>query len=123
MFDIGYHLVSFGGVFCESFNPDHVPSVAFIRHWLRCYYEEANRLDEIQITEDEFEQLIDDEVKKVLVQMLLIRIVLIQRAILFIYRYPAKISVEATIKYAVEIYDDFVRNRDQHLKLLDTLRK
>lgn len=47
--------------------------------------------------------------------MLLIRILLIQ--------YPGKISVEAAVKYVVVVYDDFVKNRDQHLELLNMLRK
>ena len=75
------------------------------------------------MTEDEFEQLVDDELKKVLVNMLLIRILLIQRALLFIFNIPGKISVKMAVKYSVDIYEDFLKNRDQHLKLLDTLRK
>lgn len=62
-----------------------------------------------------FRHFPEDQLKKVLVQMLLIRILLIQ--------YPGKISVEAAVKYVVVVYDDFVKNRDQHLELLNMLRK
>ena len=123
MFDIAYHLFCVSNAFCKSFNPDHVPNAKFIKHWLRSYYEQTNRMDDIRMTENEFELLVEDEMKKVLVNMLHIRIVLIQRAVLFIFNYPGKISVKAAIKYSVDIYEDFLKNRDQHLKLLDTLRK
>lgn len=80
-------------------------------------------MDDIRMNEDEFDQLIEKELKKVLVQMLIIRIVLIQRALLFIFTYPGKISVPATIKYSVDLYEDYLKHRDEHLKLLDELRK
>lgn len=122
MFDIAYHLACISNAFCKYFNPDQMPNAEFIRHWLRGYYEEANRLDDIRMNEDEFDQLIEKELKKVLVQMLIIRIVLIQRALLFIFTYPGKISVPATIKYSVDLYEDYLKHRDEHLKLLDELK-
>lgn len=123
MFDIAYHLYCVSSVFCESFEPKHVPNEALIRHWLRGYYEESNRMDQIQMTEDDFEQLIDDELKKVLANMLIVRILLIQTALLYIFNIPGNLSVKVAVKYAVDIYADFAKNRDQHLKLLDTLRQ
>lgn len=123
MFDISYHLYCVSNVFCESFNAEQVPSAAFIRHWLRGYYEESNRMDNIRMTDEEFEKFLDDEMKKALVNMLLIRILLVQRTLLFIFNIPGKVSLKAAVKYAVEIYEDFVRNRDEHLKLLDDLKK
>lgn len=76
----------------------------------------------IQMTEHELEQLVEKEVKKVLVNMLLIRILMIQRALTHIFNFPEKISIEAAIKQSVQLYEDYLGNRDEHLKLLDTLK-
>ena len=90
---------------------------------MRSYCEESNRLDDVQIDEDELERVVDDEVKKVLVNMLPMRVLLAKRALLFVFKYPKKISVPFAIQYAVDLYEDFLKHRAQHLKLLDTLRK
>ena len=117
------HLFCISNVFCQSFQTEQVPSAEFIKHWLMAYYQESNRLDGIRMSKVELERLVDNELKKVLVNMLLTRVLLVQRALAFLFNYPKKISAEAAVKYAVQLYDDFVRHRDQHLKLLDTLRK
>lgn len=117
------HLFCLSNVFCQNFHAEQVPSDEFIRHWLRAYYEESNRLDGVRMTEDELEQLVDIELKKVLINMLLTRVLLVQRALAFLFNYPKKICAKAAVKYAVQVYDDFIRHRDQNLKLLDKLRK
>lgn len=117
------HLCCFGGNFCKYYKSENVPNDEFIRNWLRHYYEESNRLDKIQISNDEFDLFIENELKKVLINMLFIRLLLLLRAMFFFCKLPELISIRSTIDYAVAIYDDFLKNKDKDLKLLETLKK
>ena len=121
MHDIATHLISIGNSFCRKLEPEKIPSEQLIKHWLRSYYEEARGIEDAEM--DDFEKFIENEYKKVLVNMLLIRLHLIRLSMLFIFNFPGQIQVETTAKYALQLYEDFVRNKDDHLKLLDQLKK
>ena len=54
--------------------------------------------------------------------MLLVRLHLVRLALLFIFNFPGQIDVQRTAKYAVQVYEDFARNRDDHLSLLEQLK-
>lgn len=120
MYDISYHIVNMAGLFCQYFKPDDVPSDDFIRHWLRSYHEEANKLNGVQMTDDEYAKLVDNELKKVLVNMLLIRLQLTTRGLFFEFMF-SKEPKDSIKDYCVSVYKDFANNRDKHLALLDTL--
>ena len=120
MYDISGHLFSISHRLGHFFNPG-IPSEEFIKHWLRGYYEEANGVG--QTPEKQFEEFIDNELKKVLANMLLIRLLMIRIALQFTLKYTGQMPIERGIKYAAKVYDDYRANRDKHLRLLDTLKK
>ena len=120
MFDLSVHLLSIGNRL-GCFSRPGEPSESFIKHWLRCYYEEANRLD--RRTATDFEPFIENELKKVLDNMLLIRLLVIKLSIESAFRYPGQMPAKRNAQYAVKVYDEFRAIKDQHLCLLDTLRK
>lgn len=95
-----------------------MPSEQLIKHWLRCYYEEFGRPD----GSGELEEFIENEYKKVLVNMLLVEMHLIRLCILYIFKFTGQICVETTATYAVQLYEDVVRNKDDRLVLLDQLK-
>lgn len=74
------------------------------------------------MTEPQFEEFIENELKKVLANMLLIRLLVIKISLQFTLMYPGQIPIGPSVKYAVDVYDDFKANRDKHLRLLDTLQ-
>lgn len=122
MHDIAAHLLGIGTSFCQKHEPEKVPNEQLIKHWLRSYYEESNRMDGKHGWQTgEFEKFIEKEFRKVLVNMLLVRLHLIRLAVLFIFNFPGQIDVQMTAKYAVQLYMDFVRNRDHQLSLLDQI--
>ena len=94
----------------------------FVKEWLRSYYAESNKLDCIEMTNDEFAKLIDNELKKVLINMIMIRLIIITHALFFIFMKPDKISVENAIDYVDSIYSDYLKKKDKHLKLIYTLQ-
>lgn len=123
MYDISYHLLNMGGRFLQYFKPEHVPDEEFIKRWLTAYYEEANKLNNVRLSEQEFKELIDRELKKVLVNMLLMRLTLISRAFFFELGQYEEEKSEDIKNYVMAIWNDFVANKDKHLALLDTLKK
>lgn len=112
-----------GGRFIQYWKPEHVPNAEFIRRWLTFYYEEAHKLANVRLSESQFKELIELELKKVLVNMLLIRLLLISRAMFFeLGQYDAEKS-EGCKDYMIGLWNDFVKHKDEHLALLDTLKK
>lgn len=120
MHDIAAHLLGIGNSFCRKFEPEKVANERLIKHWLSSYYEEFGRTDNESV---EFEEFIENEHRKVLVNMLLVEMHLIRLSLLFIFKFPGQVCVETTAKYAVQLYKDFIRNKDDHLSLLDQLKK
>lgn len=123
MYDISYHLCNMGGRFIQYWTPEHVPDEQFIKRWLTFYYEEANKLNNVQLSDQQFKDLIDRELKKVLVNMLLMRLILISRAMFFELGQYEEEKSEANKNYIMGLYNDFIKHKDQHLALLDTLKK
>ena len=122
MYDISYHLLNMGGRFIQYFKPEHVPDEQFIKRWLAYYYEEANRLNNVQLSDKEFKDLIDRELMKVLVNMLMIRLILISRALYFELGQYEEENSEPAKNYIMAIWYDFLRYKDEHLALLDKLK-
>lgn len=112
MYDISGHLFSISQYLGFFFNPG-VPNEEFIKTWLRGYHEETNGTEE----------LIENEYKKVLANMLLIRLWVIKIAYEFTMKLTGQIPFELGINYAVKVYKDYKENLDKHLLLLDTLKK
>ena len=123
MYDLSVHLISCGNRFGHYQKPG-VPSESFVRHWLRCYFEEVNRLDQKkQTNETHFERFIDNELKKVLVNMLFDQLLVVRLSIESTYKYPGQMPDKENVQYAVQVYEDFLAKRDRHLSLLDTLEE
>lgn len=110
------------GLFCQFFKSEDVPNEQFIRRWLVFYYEESNKLNKIQLSDKEFAELIDNELKKVLVNMLLTRLMLITRALFFEFTNYDENKSEYIKNYCMQIWYDYVKHKDTHLALLDTLK-
>lgn len=107
------------GLFCESFRCEDVPNDEFIRKWLIDYYDEMNRLKNVWINNEDFDRLIDIEFKKVLINMQLVRLFLIERSIFFAFILPDRISLEQTKNYALSIYIDYKANEKRTFDLLE----
>lgn len=121
MYDISYHLITLAGLFCEYFNVEDIPNEEFIRKWLVFYKEEVNRLKGIQMTVNEFNESIENDLKKVIVNMLLIRLVLVERSLYFTFPDEGT-RVDILRNYSLPIYEDFLANKDKHLELLKTIK-
>lgn len=76
-----------------------------------------------KMTETKFERFIDNELKKVLANMLFIQLMVTKLSIESTYKYPGQIPDKQNVQYAVEVYEDFLTKRDQHLSLLDSLEE
>lgn len=123
MYDISYHLCNIPSLFLQYFKGEHLPKEDLIRKWLIAYNEESNRLDNVVMTKEEFDRQIENDLKKVIVNMLLIRLQLITRA-LFFELDTTRENKPPTIKdYCMSIYRDFVKHKDEHLKLLETIEE
>ena len=125
MYDIAYHLYNMGGLFCQYFKVENVPNEEFIKEWLKYYYEESNRLDNIEMSNDEFNDFIDNELKKVLINYLLIQFTLIVRAAFFEFgpNMGPQSKKDSTKDYIMIIWRDYLKHRDNYLDLLKTLKK
>lgn len=75
------------------------------------------------MTDLEFNALIENDLKKVLVSMLTNRLRLLRVAILFEFVYTNTEPTEKLKKYCMSIYNDYLKHRDDHLKLLETIKK
>lgn len=75
------------------------------------------------MTEQIFEEFINNELKKVLATMLLTRLLMVLISIQFTLKYPDEASIKRGVQYATDVHNDYKANRDKYLPLLDTLRK
>lgn len=118
-FDISYHLFNLSGLFCKYFRSENIPNAEFIKNWLKAYYLEDNRLNGVKMLETEFNLLIEKELKKVFVNMLLIRMILIQRALYYEFAPDKKPNNNLIVNYCLSIYEDLIKHKEEHLKFLD----
>lgn len=108
-------MLQLGGLFAKYFYPEKVPKAEFIKNFLRGYHEEANKLKNIQIEHDEFELIIDAELRNILVVMLSIRVQMIQRCLFHNFLYPGKLSLESVKHFCFSLYDDYLQKKDEQL--------
>lgn len=121
MFDISVHLISIGNRLGRYTRPG-IPDEQFMKHWLRCYYEANGETRGISENRELFEEFIENELKKVLANMLFNRLLVIRLSIESSFKYPGQNPIENNAKYAVQVYEDYKEKRDKHLRLLDTLK-
>lgn len=74
------------------------------------------------MSDDELKVLVDNELKKVLINMVLVRLQLITRSLFFEFMF-SKEPKDAIKDYCMSVYRDFVDKKDKHLTLLETLKQ
>ena len=120
-YELALHLLVIGGLFGKYFRPDDVPNDEFKASFLRAYHEQSNRMNNVRMTDEQLDEFIKIELIKVLNVMLSIRILMIQRALFHNYLFPGKMSKECVKDYCFALYDDYIKHKDDHLRLLKSL--
>ena len=108
------------------FVPENLPNNEFKKEFLKSYYEEWFRLNDAEKpSDDEFDEFIDKELNKLIVNMLQARIYLLENSFYYISLYITYNKPNITLfrngleYYIVPIWEDYLKNKDKDLKLLE----